>query len=191
MVDARFYNISGPFLLSEITPRIDCFIDNVSRDLLIDGVSNLEEADEGKIAVLSNLKYRQNFMHTRAGACIVDYAQSEGPTDVCLLKSVNPYYSYSLLIDIFYSAKVSTSTLVQNDGCYISESAKIGRNCKFGYAVVVEDGVEIGDNCFIDSGSQIKQGVRIGNNAQIGAGSYISYSLIGDDFICLPGVRIG
>lgn len=191
MIDTRFYDIKGPFSLKEIALQIGCDIEPDVADATIDGVSDLKDAGSSKISVFSNAKYRQQFLQTKAAACIVANNESSGSSNTLLLKSANPYYAYSQLINMFYAPRVSGSVLLEKNGSYISKSAKIGQNCSIGYGVVIEDDVEIGDNCFIDSGVVIKFGVKIGDCGRIGACSYISYSVIGNDFICLAGARIG
>jgi UDP-3-O-[3-hydroxymyristoyl] glucosamine N-acyltransferase len=197
MVDPKFYNIAGPFnsknivnYLSSIS-LVDPKTQDFKNEIIIDGISDLDDADSKKISVFSNPKYKKSFLRTQAGFCIVANTVSDTLPNTHLIKTDNPYYAYSKLINLFYSPKQRSSNFIQQGSCYMSKSAIIGNNCVFGHNVVIEEGVEIGDNSFIDSGTVIKAGVKIGSNANIGANCYISYVIIGDDVTFLPGVCIG
>ena len=109
---------------------------------------------------------------------------------IILLKTSNPYYSYSIILDMFYKPAKDIQPSV-SPSAYISPGAKIGKNCYIGHNVVIEDNVEIGDDCVIESGSFIDYKVKIGSRARIDANVSISYSVIGDDFVALSGARIG
>ncbi len=50
---------------------------------------------------------------------------------------------------------------------FISATAKIGENVKFGYNVVVEDGVVIGDNTILGHNVVVRKDTRIGKNCVI------------------------
>jgi UDP-3-O-[3-hydroxymyristoyl] glucosamine N-acyltransferase len=196
MADPRFYDTKGPYSLEYLANYSNCSLiapanKSSLEEMSIDGIADLKEADTNKISVFSNLKYKQQFLNTSAGGCIVSNSVADTLPNTYLLQSANAYYAYARLIDLFYSAKQVKFDIEPKNSRYISASVKIGKNCTFGYNVVIEDGAEIGDNCFIDSGAIIKAGVKIGDNAKIGAGSYISYAIIGNNVILLPGARIG
>ena len=50
---------------------------------------------------------------------------------------------------------------------YISESAKVGKDCIIQLGAVIEDDVVIGDNCLIGYYTIINSGVKIGNKSEI------------------------
>ncbi len=197
MVDARFYNINSPLSVASLADLLKvqivaphCAFD--AQNLYLDGICTLDKASASSLAVFSSPKYRQDFLATRAGACIVGRSCNDKFDYTFLLQAENPYYTYARAIDLFYWAKSSCESISPDiRGNYISKKAKIGNNVVLGRGVIIEENVQIGDNCFIDSGVVIKQGVKIGNNANIAALCSISYAIIGDDFTALSGVRIG
>ena len=199
MVDRRFYDVKGPFSLVDIVDYLGSKILPLDAPSLascqfvqdICGIADLQSATKQHIAIFSNPIYKQQFLQTRAAVCIIEQNQLLAPKETFLLKSSNPYYAYCKLIDLFYAAKTSVLNLINQEGRYISPSARIGNNSHLGYNVVIEDDVEIGNNCFIDSGCVIKSGVLIGDNVRIGANAYISYSIIKDDVVILPGACLG
>lgn len=191
MSDRVFYTNLGPHKLSHIAKEIGCDIDDVHKDLLIHNIKSLEESDEKSLTFLTNKKYISQFRASNAAACLVplDF-NKETDSKIILLRTSNPYYSYSVILDMFYKSGKNIRPFV-SQSAYISPSAKIGKDCYIGHKVVIEDKVEIGDNCVIESGSFIDYKVKIGNRARIDSNVSISYSIIGDDFVVLPGARIG
>ena len=51
---------------------------------------------------------------------------------------------------------------------YISEAAKIGKDCEIEHGAIIEDDVVIGDNCKISYYAIIQSGTKIGNGCYIG-----------------------
>ena len=88
---------------------------------------------------------------------------------------------------------------------------KIGKNCKIGSFVYIEEGVIIGDNCKIKPFSFIPTGVKIGKNVLVGPGVVFTndkYATVKEDWklyhttvgdsatigagsVIVPGVTIG
>ena len=191
MSDRVFYNNSAPHKLSKIAEIVGCNIDKANADMLIYNIKALDDADSQSLTFLSNMKYAPKLKNSNALACLVpmDF-KHDADSKIVFLKVKNPYYSYSVILDMFYSPSKSYSARVAKTA-YISPSAIIGENCYIGHNVVIEDDVEIGDNCTIEANSFIDCKVKIGNRARIDSNVSISHAIIGDDFIALPGARIG
>ena len=189
MSDRVFYRNSGPYKLSEIAQNIGCEISTVVGDVPIHAVKSLSEAGPSDISFLSNKKYIAEFKTSRAFACIVPLDFAEESTSV-LLRAANPYHAYANILDMFYSPGKPTESKIMPTA-YVSDSARIGKNCYIGHNVVIEDEAEIGDDCIIESGSVIDYKVKIGNRARIDSNVSVSYSVIGGDVVILPGARIG
>lgn len=194
MINERFYKNSGPYKLSEIIELIRDHIIPVAdnyKDILVNNIRSLEEASTNDISCLNNSKYLEQFHVSKSGVCIVpaDFAEKTVNTAI-LLKAKNPYFVYAKLIDLFYSkAKTYPSKIMPS--AYIANSARVGNNCYIGHNVVIEENAVIGDDCIIEAGSFIDAGVVIGSRALIYSNVSISYSIIGDDAVILPGARIG
>jgi UDP-3-O-[3-hydroxymyristoyl] glucosamine N-acyltransferase len=194
MVDESFYNISRPLSLRYIAESIKCDIapkSHFCQDLFISSIRSLDQARSGDISFLSNKKYLNQLKETKASACIVDYNVSNDlEAKLVLLRTKNPYLAYAKLIDLFYKAKKSYQPLIMKSA-YIASSAVVGSNSYIGHNVVIEENAKIGDDCIIEAGSFIDCGVIIGDRAKIYSNVSISYSIIGDDVVILPGARIG
>lgn len=84
-----------------------------------------------------------------------------------------------------------------NEKLYISDKATIGKNVKFGFFSVIEDGVVIGDNCVIGNNvvihrdSIISSNVRVDDNTVIGKLPMRSVNSIFKDNEILPNCVIG
>ena len=143
------------------------------------------------LTFLSNKKYVAGLKVCKAAVCLVPLNfELESKIIPILLQVPNPYYAYSLLVDLFYAPAKELKGWIE-PSAFIAKSAKIGKNCYIAHNVVIEENVEIGDDCVIESGSFVDYGVRIGHRARIGSNVSISYALIGDDVVILPGARIG
>ena len=191
MSDRVFFTNLGPYKLSDIAKKIGCDIDDAHKNVLISYIKTLDNADEKSLTFLTNKKYKSKFSSSRAAACLVplDFIK-EVDSNIILLKTNDPYYSYSIILDMFYKSGKNIKPSISSSA-YISPSAQIGKNCYIGHNVVIEDEAEIGDNCIIESGSFIDYKVKIGDRARIDSNVSICHSVIGDDFVALSGARIG
>jgi UDP-3-O-[3-hydroxymyristoyl] glucosamine N-acyltransferase len=191
MPTRRFYKNLGPFKLEKIAPIIGASVPDNQSGILIHNVKSLKEATDTDITFLSNKKYISEVANCKAAACLVplDFVATL-TSNIVLLKVPNPYYSYALIIDLFYTSAKKTREW-RAPSAFIAKSAKIGKNCYIGHNVVIEENAEIGDDCIIESGSLIDYGVKVGNRARIDSSVSISYSILGDDVVILPGARIG
>lgn len=188
----RFYKNLGPFSLETICRclGVDCAIIG-SNDLMIHNIKTIKEATESDITFLSNKKYIRELESCKAAVCLVsEDFNAEVGAKIILVRVPDPYYAYSLLVDLFYVARKERKNVVETSA-KIAQSAKIGSNCYIGHNVVIADGVEIGDDSVIEAGSFIDYGVKIGNRARIDSNVSISYAEIGNDVVILSGARIG
>jgi UDP-3-O-[3-hydroxymyristoyl] glucosamine N-acyltransferase len=191
MSDRVFFENLGPHKLLDIAKKIGCELSDKHKDILVHDVKSLSDASDKSLTFLANKKYVSEFKNSRAAACFVplDFSE-ESETGMVQLKTNNPYYAYSMILDMFYAPGKNIAPKVSKTA-YVSRNAKIGKNCYIGHNVVIEDEVEIGDDCVIESGSFIDFKVKIGDRARIDSNVSISYSVIGNDFVALSGARIG
>lgn len=191
MFKSRFYQNSGPYKLKKIASIIGSDISCKHNKVLIQGIKSLKEATNSDLTFFNNKKYISEFLNCKAAACLVPLGFiASSPTNIILLRVLNPYYSYAMLIDLFYSPLKEIKEWVA-PSAFIAKSVKIGKNCYIGHNVVVEENVEIGNNCIIESFSSIDYGVKIGNRTRINSNVSISFSIIGNDVVISSGARIG
>lgn len=195
MVDTRFFKNLGPFSLKEIEiiseAKIYSKVEDASK-IFIEDIAPIESASSSQLTFLSNHKYAKSLKDSEAGFCIM--AEEDvvyAPENMILLVSKNPYYSYTLIAQRFYSSSDSFFKTNLTNKNFIDPTSSIGENCQIGFGVYIGKNVVIGNNCYIGHNSVIENGVIIGDNVVIMSSVSISYAIIGDNVIIHSGVRIG
>lgn len=191
MADSRFFQPPNVLSLAQVAAKCGAELADPScGDRLVADVAALDVATADHLSFLDNKKYKDQFVKTRAGACIVhpDLA-GLAPDGVCLLLSKSPYKSYALAAQAFYpeqkpAPSVSAMAVIHPD-------AKIGQNVHIADFVTVGAGAEISDGCWIESHTSIGAGVVLGKNVRIGNHVTLSHALIGESTRLYPGVRVG
>ncbi|MCP4589360.1 MAG: UDP-3-O-(3-hydroxymyristoyl)glucosamine N-acyltransferase [bacterium] len=135
------------------------------------GVNTLEDAAEGEISFLSNPRYRQLALESKASALIVG-------TDVDLsfriptLRCKDPYAALTM-------AAIHIHGYRRHPQWGISERATVAPSAS------------IGDGASIAGGATIEEHVVIGRNAVVYPGTYVGRNVtIGDDVVLYPNVTI-
>ncbi len=186
-----FHHNSGPYKLSTILKKISYSEQDPGEEILIHDIKTLTMATEQDISFLDNTKYTNDFKNCAAKVCLVPKGLvDESSYGTIKIEVKNPYLSYGKIVDLFYKPAKDYSGKIM-PSAIIAKSAKIGKNCYIGHNVVIEEEVEIGDNAIIETGTFIDKAVKIGDNAKIYAGVSISYCIIGNDVVILPGAKIG
>lgn len=176
--------------LLELTEIINA--DSINPQDKIYGVETIAKAKSGEATFLSNSKYLEELKNTRAEFCIVDEKHKDilpQTTKIIIVK--NPYYVYTLLLNLLYAVPNFILEPKISDKATISNTAKLGNNIEIQAGVVIEDGAEIGDNCKICSNTVIGRNCVIGNNSYIGSNTTILYSKIGQNVIIHNNTSIG
>ncbi|MCF8467951.1 MAG: UDP-3-O-(3-hydroxymyristoyl)glucosamine N-acyltransferase [Sneathiella sp.] len=191
MPDPHFFKVAGPFSLRELAEVPDVELAaGVDPDIVISDVRPLDQAGEGDLTFLSNPKYADEFLKTRASACIATKKVLDKiPKGLAILLAEDPYKAYARIANKFYPPVLGNGDI--HPTAIISPSAEVGDNASIGPYVVVEDRVVIGANSIIGPHSVIGQGVRLGKDCRIGAGVLLSYCFIGDNVSIYNGVKIG
>ena len=191
MPDPNFFKKSKSFSVLELAELIDYDLSiNGSRDIILDDVSALRSAQFNHLSFLDNIKYKDDFLKTNAGACFVSSKMAEfAPENVICLVTDTPYKAYALAAQAFYPDIYPEGSIAPS--AYISDSAKIGSGAFIGHNVVICENVVIGDNVWIEANTTIHHDVKIGAHCHIGSNVTISYSLLGEHVRVYPGARIG
>lgn len=191
MADPLFFRNNGPFTLArlaELTGAELAHAPDPSRAMR--DVAPLATATEEQLSFLDNVKYKADFLTTKAGACFVSPEMAaHAPAATALLVHKSPYKAYALAAQAFYPAEEREEYI--SPQALIHPEAKIGKGCHIEALAVIEAGVEVGENSLIESGAVVKQNTRIGAFAKIGSNAVISHALIGDHVSIYRGVCIG
>jgi len=179
-------------------------------NIKIKGVMTIDEAREGYITFVSNIKYLKKIEETAASAILVSPGlEAKGKN---LLVTKNPYLAFAKVVDLMMNPeKVYPGTL--DDSASVSDSAEIGsnvtaypfvfigENVKIADNVVLHPGVYVGDDCqlgkdtiihpntVLHKGTKIGERVVIHSNSVIGCSGY-GYAPDGKTYYKIPQVGI-
>lgn len=191
MPDTRFFTKEKTFTVKKLAKKLNCnVLPANSEDLALDDIRTLKDAESNHLSFFDNVKYKSDFVKTKAGACFVSPKMAKlAPEGLICLVSDTPYKNYALAAQAFYPEKHPASDI--SEAATIDSSAKIGNNASIAANVYIASDVTIGDNAWIEAGAVIQSGVTIGSNCRIGAQSTVSHAIIGDYVRIYPGARIG
>ncbi len=154
-------------------------------------LTKIEEAEEGSLAFLSNLKYEHFLYTTRASAVIVSKGFTpKKEVEPTLIIVDDAYSGFSTLLGFYQNLLLQSKMGVEEpsfmaDGTqigthcyrgafsYIGPKCVIGGNVKIFPHVYIGDNVQIGDNTIIFPGAKIYPNTIIGQNCVIKAGAII------------------
>ncbi len=160
-------------------------------NVVITHPDKIEQAEQGAISFLANMKYEEFLYQTNASAVIIPKSlKIKSDVSATLLLVDDPYSSFVYVLNDF------NSSLFEERGihakAFVHETAQIGENVYIGPFAVIEQGAVIGE------GSRIEANCTIGKYAQIGADcqlfssvSVYHYCHVGDRAIFHSGVVIG
>jgi UDP-3-O-[3-hydroxymyristoyl] glucosamine N-acyltransferase len=158
------------------------------RSLEIKGMASLEEAGEGEITFLAELKHASRLERTKASAVIVPLHLPSFPKP--LIRAPNPYLAYAKIQSFFQEKPYIPRG--------IDSHAFIGQGVNMGKDVSVYPFVYLGDGCGIGDRVVLYPGVYVGERAQIGEESTLYANVvvmdrcvIGKRVILHPGTVIG
>ena len=156
--------------------------------LEITGMASPEEAKEGEVTFLAELKSTARLEKTRASAVIVPSSPPSSPKPVII--TPNPYLAYAK-VQAFFSHQPYFSK-------GIDPRSHIGQGVKIGQEVSIYPFVFIGDGCRIGDRVVLYPGVYLGDSVQVGEGTILypnvavmDHCIIGQRVILHPGTIIG
>jgi len=174
---------------SELAQKFNLeLIGNPKRE--IQGVANLEFANENDLTFYADIKYKKLLESTRAKVIIVKNDFNEYKDDITYLKAQNPYLIFLMIIDQYFKPKIILEGIDKT--AFVDQTTKVGHNTAIGKNVVIGRNCKIGDNNKIFHNTVIGDDVEIGNNCLIYPNVYIGdRAKIGNNVILYPGVVIG
>lgn len=157
----------------------------------IRNLSKIEEAQEGDLSFLSNLKYEPYLYQTRASAVIIsNNFEPKAAVTSALIRVEDPYSAFSRLLEEYQRAVNSFRQGVEQPSflgadstigdhhyrgafSYIGSRCQIGHNVKVFPHVYIGDNVRIGDHTILYAGAKIYSDTVIGSHCTIHAGAVI------------------
>lgn len=177
--------------LSELAAHTGARLSPGSPDIEIKRATSLDDAESGDITFLSNPRYTTRVNDTCASAIYVA-EDFETDKDIILLRSKDPYLSYTRALRLFHPEPVLAAfqhptavvdpTAEIGDGVSIGPHVVIGAHARIGSGVVIHPNVTIYERVTIGAGSVLHSGVAIREGTQIGARVIIyNNAVIGSD----------
>src|SRR5687768_11360204 len=104
MPDPRFHHRSGAFALGKLAEIAGAKLGEGSDPTkIMEDVAPLDQAGPSALSFLDNVRYKDQFAVTKAGACIVTpEMQERAPAGLALLLTPQPYKAYALVAQAFY-----------------------------------------------------------------------------------------
>lgn len=161
------------FRLVDIAERIGAKIVADDDQVAIQGVAALDSAKVGDISFLSNLKYAQQAIETRASALIL--AKNIPEIRTAKLITPNPYLGWARTLELFVPDRSDILPCMIHATAQIHASAQIAENVHIGAHAVVGQNSVIGNACKIHSGVVIEENCRIADNVEIHPNAVIHY----------------
>jgi len=135
--------------------------------LRISGIAPIREAAAGQITFLSNPRYVDELLSTRASAVILGprHEGAEGPAHLARIITDDPYYGMSQVIRHFHDRPFQPTG--------ISPLASIGQGVSMGREVSIHPFVVVGDRAVIGDRVTLAPGCYVGEDAVIGEESWL------------------
>ena len=157
-------------------------------DHLINGVSQIQDANSGTITFLSNPAYRKYLDITDADAIIVEEKSLLKEKMGIVVK--NSQFAMAKTLRLFNPVKKEKPFIDPNAS--ISKYASIGKNVSISSGACIKKGVRIGDGCKIGSNAFIGEDASLGNNCELHPNVSIYNNVsIGSRVIIHSGTTIG
>ncbi len=168
------------YSLGELADRLDLpFSGDASR--AITGLASLASAGPGDLAFLSERKFLQQLLVTRAGAVILSSEyRPECPVD-CLV-SDSPYLAFARASRLFSGAPIPAPGV--HATATVSPSARVHASAALGPNVVVAEDVEVAAGAILDAGVYLGPGSRVGERTRVYPNAVIYHDVwLGSDCV--------
>ncbi len=177
-----FFLNTGPHNINKLLKNTFFTEKKKIKDLKIQNVSNLADANKGDITFLESIKYLTALKTTKASICILEkkFLNFLNPETIPVISS-NPLLDFIVIAKIFYpdadkdNYKFKQHSKYKNfvkQNTLIDSSTKIGKNFNIGINSTLKKNIVIGDNVKIGSNCVISNAI-IGHNVSINDGSVI------------------
>lgn len=148
-------------------------------DVAVSSLCKIEEGQLGSLSFLANPLYTPFIYETDASVVIINNSvvldRAVKPT-LTLIRIEDSYTSFAKLLEIYHQFKHDKKGIEQPS--FISESAKLGKDCYVGAFAYIGENVKIGNNVKIYPHCYIGDNAIIGNNCIFFSGVKIYYECI-------------
>jgi len=158
-------------------------------NLLITGVSSIENSKEGDITFIKDERFVNRILKTEASAVVVHRPIKE--TDKALIIVDNPFLAFIKLLKLVSDQKLSQPRIIHQTAI-VAKNTSLGNDISIGANVVIDENTKIGDNVTIYPNVFIGKKCEIGNCTTIFPNVTIREEvIIGKQVIIHSGTSIG
>jgi len=158
-------------------------------NLLITGVSSIENSKEGDITFIKDERFVNRILKTEASAVVVHRPIKE--TDKALIIVDNPFLAFIKLLKLVSDQKLSQPRIIHQTAI-VAKNTSLGNDISIGANVVIDENTKIGDNVTIYPNVFIGKNCEIGNCTTIFPNVTIREEvIIGKQVIIHSGTSIG
>ncbi|WP_304641799.1 UDP-3-O-(3-hydroxymyristoyl)glucosamine N-acyltransferase [Pseudomonas sp.] len=155
---------NSPLTLRRLAELLGAVLDG-DGELVIAGISTLQDAGEGQLSFLANSQYRKYLKSTAASAVLLKAEDAEGYQGNALIVA-DPYLAYARLSHLFDPKPRRASGV--HPSAVVAEDAQVDPKAYVGPGVVIDTGACIG------AGATIEAQCFVGARSRIGAGSWLA-----------------
>lgn len=160
-----------------------------NENLLITGVSSIENSKEGDITFIKDERFVNRILKTEASAVVVHRPIKE--TDKALIIVDNPFLAFIKLLKLVSDQKLSQPRIIHQTAI-VAKNTSLGNDISIGANVVIDENTKIGDNVTIYPNVFIGKNCEIGNCTTIFPNVTIREEVtIGKQVIIHSGTSIG
>jgi UDP-3-O-[3-hydroxymyristoyl] glucosamine N-acyltransferase len=146
---------------------------------IVEGPAGLAEAGPRQVSFLANLKYRGEFLATRAAAVLVPRGFDSPRRDLSLLFCADPSACFTRVVGAFVAPEPMPEPGIHSSAV-VDASAEIGPGASIGPQCTVGPGARVGEEAILHPS------VTLGRAAHIGA-----HTTLHPGVVCYPGIQIG
>ena len=183
-----FFKKRKKIFLYDILKTLKIKDTKIYKNVLINDIKNLNEANNRDVTFFHSLKYKDLLKITKSNFIITTSKLSHHlPKKKAKLIVDNVLLSVANITEYFYPNSLND----KYEDRFINVDKKIYKNVNFGSNVILGKNVKIGKNSSVGHNSIIESNVKIGNNCNIGSNVIIKKTIIGNNVSILDGAIIG
>ncbi|MEO5999392.1 MAG: UDP-3-O-(3-hydroxymyristoyl)glucosamine N-acyltransferase [Chitinophagaceae bacterium] len=161
-------------------------------DVKVGSFGKIEEARQGQLAFLANIKYEEYLYATEASVIIINEAQElKQPLAATLIRVPDAYSAFATLLSKYQEMQQQQLQGIQQPS-YVGSSVIMGANVFIGAFAYLGENVTVGDNVKIYPHVFLGENVKVGDNTTIHSGVKIYHDcILGKNITVHAGTVIG
>jgi UDP-3-O-[3-hydroxymyristoyl] glucosamine N-acyltransferase len=164
--------------------------DEVLSGRMVMAVRPLREAGPDDVSFLENPKYAADAGLTKAGAVLVRAKDAALLPEGCAALVVrNPYVALGRLLALLHPVPAVVPGRAAS--AVVDVTAEVDATAEVGPGVVIRAGAKVGPGVLLGPGVVLGDGVVIGARSRLGAHCVLQKTVVGEDCLLHPGVKVG